>query len=359
MFLLVLNVKSQDPHYTLINTQPLVLNPALTGVFDFDFKHKDIRFASLYRQQWTTVASNYASTAKPYHTTSLSIDGLLKRDKQVHGDYIGAGLSLMYDRAGDLNLTTQQVTFSTSYNKSLNTSKTKFLTLGFQGGFANRSVNHDNAFYDNQWTGVDFNPDLPTGESFPTSSFSFTDFSVGAVYEKFEDFKPKYMIGVAYFHVNTPTQVFYDNSAANLGQKLNIHGQLDYPIGLNTSIVTHLVFSSQRGEMKTNLGGYYKIKVYEQKQMKNSYYFGGGARITGSHEKILQPDAVFVAYKMSMGDFLWGVAYDVNISKLNRASQTFGAFEISLMYYRDLYKPNHKPKKHRSKYKAECPDDKR
>lgn len=357
MFMVIL-AKSQDPHYSLINTQPLVLNPALTGVFDFDFKQKDIRFASLYRQQWTTVASNYIDVPKPYHTTSLSIDGLLKRDKTVHGDYIGAGLSMMYDRSGDLNLSTQQVNFSTSYNKSLNGSKTTFLTLGLQGGFANRSVNHNNGYYDNQWTGLNFDPNLPTGESFPTSSFSFTDFSIGAVYEKFENFKPKYMIGVAYFHLNTPTQAFYDNSAANLGQKLNVHGQMDYPIGLKKSIVTHLVYSTQRGKTKTNIGGYYKTKVYDQKQMKNSYYFGGGARVTGNHEQFIQADAVFLAYKMSVGDFLWGIAYDINISKLTPASQTFGAFEISLMYYRDLYKPNHKPKKHRSKFKAVCPEDK-
>ena len=355
--LMVVMAKSQDPHYTLINTQPLVLNPALTGVFDFDYKHKDIRFASLYRQQWSTVASNYASTAKPFHTTSLSIDGLLKRDKEIHGDYVGAGISLMHDKAGDLNLTTQQVNFSTSYNKSLNSSKTRFLTLGLQGGFAYRSVNENNAFYDNQWTGTFFNPDLPSGESFPSSSYSFSDFSIGAVYEKFEDLKPKYMIGIAYFHINTPTQALYENSSANLGQKLNIHGQIDYPIGLNKSIVSHLVFSTQKGETKTNFGGYYKTKFYKKKQMKNSYYFGGGGRITGNHEKFTQPDAVFIAYKMSMGDFLWGVAYDINISKLNRASQSFGAFEISLMYYRDLYKKSRKQKKHRSKYKAKCPDD--
>ncbi len=353
---MVIVVKSQDPHYTLINTQPFVLNPALTGVFDFDFKKKDVRFANLYRQQWTTVGSNYASTAKPYHTSSLSLDGILKRDKEVHGDYVGAGLLLMYDKAGDLNLTTQQANFSTSYNKSLNSSKTKFLTLGLQGGFAYRSLNHNNAYYDNQWTGLDFNPDLPTGESFSTSSYSFTDFSIGVVYEKFEDFKPKYMIGVSYFHLNTPTQALYENSSADLGKKINIHGQLDYPIGFNKSIVSHLVYSNQRGQNKMNIGGYYKTKIIERKQMKNSYYLGSGARITGNHDKLVQPDAVFVAYKMSIGAFLWGIAYDVNISKLNRASQTFGAIEISLMYYRDLYKGNHKEKKQRSKYRAECPD---
>ena len=93
--------------------------------------------------------------------------------------------------------------------------------------------------------------------------------------------------------------------------------------------------------------------------MKNSYYLGGGARITGNHEQLVHPDAVFLAYKMSIGDFLWGIAYDVNVSKLTRASQTFGAFEISLMYYSDLFKGNHKERKHRSKFKPECPEDKK
>ena len=59
VFWVVINFKAQaqDFHYSLINNQPLVLNPALTGVFDFDFKGKDLRFSSLYRQQ--TVSHNF------------------------------------------------------------------------------------------------------------------------------------------------------------------------------------------------------------------------------------------------------------------------------------------------------------
>ena len=46
---------SQDLHFSQHYASPLHLNPAMTGVFDFDFKEKDLRLSSIYRQQWRTI----------------------------------------------------------------------------------------------------------------------------------------------------------------------------------------------------------------------------------------------------------------------------------------------------------------
>ncbi len=345
---------SQDFHYSLINNQPLVLNPALTGVFDFDFKHKDLRLSSLYRQQWTTVASNYIATPKPYHTTSFSADGLVKRHKYIHGDYVGVGFSLAHDQAGDLKFKSQQANVSVSYNKSLNGKRTRFLTLGFQGGIVNRSVDYTNGYFDNQWTGVEFNPSLSTGESFPTESYNFADLSTGLVYEQFDEGQPKFMVGLAYFHFNNPRQYFYDESNAKLRQKFVFHGLLDYPISIKKAFVSHLVYSTQNNTNKLNVGTYYKVKKIEDKVTKQSVQVGGGVRMTGNHARFAGFDAVYVGLKVTKGSLLWGVSYDTNTSKLISATNSVGAFELSLIYYLDLYKRNRVFKKKRSKYKPKC-----
>ena len=348
--------KAQDYHYSLINNQPLVLNPALTGVFDFDFKHKDLRFASLYRQQWTTISSHYLDVPKPYHTTSFSIDGILKRNKEVHGDYVGLGMSLAHDQAGDLKFKSQQINFSISYNKVLNRKRTRFITLGFQGGLVNRSVNYTDGYFDNQWNGTSFNPALPTGENFPTDAYNYSDLSTGLVYEQFDEGKPKFMVGVAYFHFNNPAQRFYNESATKLGAKYVVHGLLDYPLSQKRDLVSHLVYSTQNGKSKTNIGSYYKLKTYEDKIMKQSIQLGGGLRITGDQQNFASLDAIYLGLKMSKASFLWGASYDINTSKLAGATSTVGSFELSVIYYIDLYKSNHKLKKRRNKFKPKCID---
>ena len=356
IFFLLINIRvqAQDFHYSLINNQPLVLNPALTGVFDFDFKHKDLRFASLYRQQWTTISSQYLDTPKPYHTTSFSADGIIKQEKKVHGDFVGIGVSLSNDQAGDLKFKSQQINFSISYNKALNAKRTRFATVGFQGGLVNRSVNYTNGYFDNQWTGTAFNPSLSTGENFPGDSYNFSDYSTGIVYEQFDEGKPKFLVGLAYFHFNRPEQYFYDNSSTKLGQKYVFHGLLDYPFSKKKSLISHLVYSTQNGKEKTNFGSYYKMKVFDNNIMTKSIQFGGGMRITGNHEKFIDLDAVYLGLKMTKGSLLWGASYDVNTSKLASATNTVGSFEFSLVYYIDLYKSNHELKKKRSKYSPKC-----
>jgi len=353
-FVSSIEVKAQDPHYSLINNQPLFLNPALTGVFDFDFKHKDVRLTSIYRQQWTTVESNYLNSPKPYHSTSFSADGIIKRHKKVHGDYVGVGMSVSHDQAGDLKFQSQQINFSLSYNKSLNVKRTRFATLGFQGGMVNRSVDYSEGYFDNQWTGIDFQPSLPTGESFPTDSYSFPDFSTGLVYEQFDEGKPKFMIGVAYFHFNNPRQYFYNESITTLKQKYVAHGLLDYPFSKRKSLVSHFVYSTQNGKTKMNIGSYYKIKSFDDKVLVQSIQFGGGLRVTGDNEESVSFDAVFLAFKFTKGNALWAASYDVNTSKLIGATSSVGSFELSILYYFDLYKSNQERKKKRSKYSPKC-----
>ena len=79
----------QDLHFSQHYASPLHLNPAMTGVFDFDFKDKDLRLSSIYRQQWRTIRGPYVNKATPFNTTIFSADGLLKRQKDLIGSYFG------------------------------------------------------------------------------------------------------------------------------------------------------------------------------------------------------------------------------------------------------------------------------
>ena len=90
---------SQDVHFSQFYQTPLLVNPAFTGSFN-----GNIRGIVNYRNQWATVGN-------PYTTYAFSFDmGLMK--EKMENKYLGAGLFVYKDMAGDSKLSTTQVNFS-------------------------------------------------------------------------------------------------------------------------------------------------------------------------------------------------------------------------------------------------------
>ena len=81
---------AQDIHYSQFFNSPLNLNPALAGIFNGDGRvHANIK------EQWSSVPVGYTSG-------DLGLD--LKHGVGQKGHFLGYGVLLNYDRAGDLDL---------------------------------------------------------------------------------------------------------------------------------------------------------------------------------------------------------------------------------------------------------------
>ena len=119
-----LNGYSQDIHFSQFFQAPLLVNPSLTGVFN-----GDQRAIIQHRNQWADFA--------PYKTYSLSLDGGLFK-KKMKDKYIGAGLYIFQDNAGQNNLKTTQVHLSISSIITIN--KQQDISAGIQGGFGQNSL---------------------------------------------------------------------------------------------------------------------------------------------------------------------------------------------------------------------------
>jgi type IX secretion system PorP/SprF family membrane protein len=90
-------VKAQDIHFSQFTSAPLILNPAFTGVNGCDY-----RFAANYRTQWTGIA--------PFRTIAASYDmAIAKKKTRSKGNFGGVGVSFFSDKAGDSELSTNQV----------------------------------------------------------------------------------------------------------------------------------------------------------------------------------------------------------------------------------------------------------
>ena len=123
------NSKGQDIHFSQYFNTPLIINPALTGVFG-----GDQRAMLAYRNQWASVAS-------PYKTYGASFDTRLF-EKSRKNFLLGVGFNVYKDVAGDTEMGITSAGLSVSGIVKIHDKQ--HLTAGFRGGFDQRSINQSN-----------------------------------------------------------------------------------------------------------------------------------------------------------------------------------------------------------------------
>ena len=151
-FMLVLPATAQDVHFSQFYTTPLQVNPALTGVFDGTF-----RVSNTYRSQW-------ASHGKGYKTIHFSADAPLAKGN-LDNNFFGVGLLVYQDKAGTAELKTTILEGSLSYVTSLDDANDNYISIGFQAGLNQQSMDLTSATRDNQWNGDKFDPIQPSFEA--------------------------------------------------------------------------------------------------------------------------------------------------------------------------------------------------
>ncbi|HET6990685.1 MAG TPA: PorP/SprF family type IX secretion system membrane protein, partial [Bacteroidia bacterium] len=160
-------VVGQDIHFSQFPETPMHINPGNTGLFDGLF-----RVTCNYRNQW-------AAMGHPYSTAAAAFDMPLMYAK--NRAYMGIGVFLYRDQAGDSKFGTFQGLLSVSGIVPLNDHNK--LSVGIQGGFAQRSATVSDLQWENQYVAGTYDPTAPSNESNLLTSFPYVDFSSGAVYQ--------------------------------------------------------------------------------------------------------------------------------------------------------------------------------
>jgi type IX secretion system PorP/SprF family membrane protein len=312
---------AQDIHFSQFNEAPLLLNPALTGSFNGD--HRAILN---YKDQW-------GSVAKPYQTYAFSYDAGLFKEKFQTG-YIGIGVSVFKDIAGDMKFGTSQANFSVAYHQELN--ENNELAAGLQGGYTGRSLDPTGEQWDNQYDGTGFNGNLASGETSTFQNFSYGDFSGGIVWNYFSkemystaNNALKINLGGCVDHINQPKLSFYQMKDDKLFMKYTIHGGAW--IGLkntNTSIIPSGVFWKQGTSQEITAGSMFRFRLKEESRytgfVKESAFSIGGFYRVG--------DAMIACTQFEIGSWAFGVSYDINTSGLKAASNGRGGLEVFMRY---------------------------
>lgn len=309
---------TQDIHFSQFDASPLTLNPALTGVMDLNF-----RVSNNYKNQWSSVSSPYSTLLFAYDMNILKNSG--------KSTYLGIGLSAFRDKAGKSELSNTQFNFSLAATQILSDNNT--LSLGLQGGYAQKTINLSPLSWDNQFNGNNFDPALPSREIIYSDKKNYIDISTGGLWNFQNSEALKLSTGAAFFHANKPDKSFNNNVKEPLQSKLVLHHRTEIRMRHSDNfpdryLVPKILFMKQGAQQELFLGAFIKLVVQTASRYtnwRNEVTFDLGAFYR-------KGDAIIAATSFDYGNIRMGISYDINISKLKTASVYNGGIEFSLIY---------------------------
>jgi type IX secretion system PorP/SprF family membrane protein len=305
-------VTAQDFHLSQYDAPPLFLNPAMTGMFDGQY-----RIHAHYRTQWSAIATH------PFTTAGLSFDMPIKK--------FGAGIQIMNYRAGTGDYNVLSALLSVGYDLVLDKKKNHHIAVGIQGGIVQKSVNVDKLTFGNQYTsanGGGFDTGVPSGEIFTNSNFITHDINAGLLYYFAKDnARLNPFIGFSAFHLTQPNESFFANSN-KLPIRYYIHGGTKININEKIQLLPKFIYMKQINDQEFTAT---LLLHYFLKNSDSYLIFGPTYR---------SKDAAIIEVGLKKGSYTARISYDINTSKLKEVSNHRGGFEISLTYVARRSKPN-------------------
>jgi len=310
-FALPYNMQAQDIHFSQFYESSILRNPALTGVFNDNYKA-----GVLYRNQWSSVSN-------PYQTGQVSFEAHKNINDQSN-DFVSFGLLAYYDKAGSIDMQTTAVYPALSYNKSLGDKNNSFLSVGFTGGYVQSSFNPTKATFNNQYVNNKFSVNNPSGETFPNTSIYNWDVGAGINFNSSSGDKLTYVLGVSGYHFSQPNSSYYKNSAIREEMRWNVNAGFNYLVSEVYSFQAQANYAQQGTYTEIIFGamaGWNKQAVSNDAASPFGVYGGLYYRYQ---------DAIIPTVKLKYQSYFFGVSYDVNVSTLKAASNLRGGYEISI-----------------------------
>ena len=314
----LLGSQAQDVHYTQFYNSPLTLNPALTGLFNGQW-----RVGVHYRNQWFSAVNNGFFNS-PYQTPSIFADApFFLKNK----DAIGVGLVLLYDAAGAGTISTFTAQVSGSYIKRLGPGGKHQLSAGFQVGFTQTKLNSGDAHFANQYQGNEYNPAITSGVGM-LPNVNWVNLNVGLLYYGKITSKTSVYAGAAFFNTTTPKYNLTDQTKKDLYFRWNVQAGFDVGIGKRFHLLPSALFMRQNTANQLNIGLGFGYDITQTANLTLGIY----TRANDIASSDRQIDAAILYAGFEVKHFKLGVSYDFTVSKLKAAGNGVGGLEISMIY---------------------------
>ncbi len=319
-FIAVTGLKAQDIHFTQWMFSPLNLNPGETGRFEGDY-----RIVGNFRSQWG------ATMGKQYKTLGMSYDQVFS----AYGQDFSAGLQFDNDRSSIGNLTQNKLMLSGGYNKLV---KGNYLSGGIQIGLLHKGIDPNAYSYPVQWevdAGEFSNSSLSNMENFSkTNDYSF-DLNLGIGWARQFGDKLFPEIGLAWYHLNTPSESFFNDSETfSLRQVYN--AKFNYKLNERYTISPNVMYMYQNKAQDLVLGVIGKMKMDVNKAKIDEVFVGMNFR-DGYKRNYDAANLIIGAVRQ---EWQVGISYDINVSGLSSVTPYRGAFELSVIYIAQSSEPS-------------------
>lgn len=302
---------AQDIHYTNFGFSPLNINPALTGVFNGDY-----RATGNFRSQWQGVPVSYL-------TVSSSFDMKIANQNKGVTSPFRVGAFLSHDNAGWSKLNNTSVYLSGSYMKVL--TPKDFLSGGISLGVNQRAFKTGDLTWDDQYYEKRFDPNIITADDavFEQSIF-YPDLSVGVNYHRQAPGKRSGLdFGLGVFHLNQPKKSFQGEPAVKCEARYSLTGSTNIELSHNFDILLDLMGQWQ-GPHREIVGGI-GARLYVLDRQTKQLALQAGLTLRNG-------DALSPHIGILYNNWKVGLNFDSNFSSFKTASNRFGGPEINFIY---------------------------
>jgi type IX secretion system PorP/SprF family membrane protein len=294
--------KAQDPHFTQYYVYPSWLNPALTGVFDGDY-----RVSGIYRSQWGNVAA--------FKTPGISMD--INTNKNT-----SFGLNVLHQSAGNgsYNYTTAYGSMAYS-GVRFGANESQRISLAIQAGMIQRGFNRSKLTFGDQWNPVTgYNPGSTSIESLTRTNAVSFDVGAGILYYDAQPGKKANLFaGFSASHLTRPEDQFSAEGDARLPMRYNAHAGVRLMVNDQFSLTPNLMYMRQGAAEEKMVGAYGQLKAGDDVD----FMIGANYRF----EDAISPFVGFYYKNMTLG-----ASYDINTSDLGKLAKGSNSFEISLTF---------------------------
>lgn len=318
---------AQDIHFSDYLHSPLNLSPSQAGDFAGSY-----RFSGIYRWQYGTVST-------PFQTIGLGIDTRSRRRRRRSTPTPGIGLQVNYDKAGSSRLSLLQIGIPIALHIPMDRGKTT-LSPGVMPSMASRSLSTSGLQFPDQYV-ID-NPGgyVASQEDIASPDFTYFDIAVGLGIKHQITRKISAKAGFSAFNILRPAQDFTGTDNTRLPIRNCIHSSVSIRAASMLDIVPNGKFQFQSTQQEYQFGCL-AVHYFDNVSIPMMSY--------GMWFRSRSSDAIVLNAGVVYEDFSIGFSYDINISSLSTASNTVGAFEVSLIY---IYNRSNIGKRYKS---IKCP----
>lgn len=296
-----IQLQAQDGQLSQYDNAPIMLNPALTGMYE----DSEFRMSANVRSQWNSLASNFVTTAFAYDASFNKRYGF------------GAYLS-NYHMAGILN------TFNFSVTGAYNVSDERAdhtLSVGANLGLIYKKVNDQDLVWDMQYNDGYFDSDLASGEDIQRAGRLMPELAVGVAYRSTDGTKRFNPFGnFALFHVTRPDESIFRETKSALPIRYSANAGVRIEMVDNLYITPSALYWRQGKDQLINAGIMGELRL---PQSNYGFQLGASYRVD---------DAIIAQIGMRHRGAQYRFSYDINTSPLKAYTNSQGAFEFSIIY---------------------------